>query len=106
MGWEWGCRVLPKLKELALTRKADGDLWKGQKPSTPRRVALGNGRTEREELQGRWQFPMGWERLSVASRQPLPGKENSTWQRSLCPSPQLINQWNQLFSVCSHHNQQ
>lgn len=106
MGWEWGCRVLPKLKELALTRKADGGLWKGQKPFTPRRVALGNGRTEREELQGRWQFPMGWERLSVASRQPLPGKENSTWQRSLCPSPQLINQWNQLFSVCSHHNQQ
>ena len=59
MGWEWGCRVLPKLKELALTRKADGGLWKGQKPFTPRRVALGNGRTEREELQGRWQFPMG-----------------------------------------------
>lgn len=59
MGWEWGCRVLPKLKELALTRKADGGLWKGQRPSTPRRVALGNGRTEREELQGDGSSPWG-----------------------------------------------
>lgn len=87
MGWEWGCRVLPKLKELPLARKADGGLWKGQGPSTPRRVALGNGRTEREGLQGRWQFPMGWERLSGAPRQPLPRKGNSVLGKDLSAPP-------------------
>lgn len=58
MGWEWGCRGLPTLEELALTRKADGGLWKGQGPFTPRWVALGNGRTERRAT-GKMAVPHG-----------------------------------------------
>lgn len=42
---------------------------------------------QREELQGRWQFPMGWERLSAASRGPLPGKENSVLGKDLSAPP-------------------
>lgn len=97
MGGLWvgngGCRGLPTLEELALTRKVDGAYGRGRDPSHLGgwHWAMGG---QREELQGRWQFPMGWERLSAASRGPLPEKENSVLGKDLssAPSPQLINQ--------------
>ena len=59
MGGEWGCRVLPKLKELALTRKADGGLCKGQRPSTPRQWHWAMGGQREKSYRGDGSSPWG-----------------------------------------------
>lgn len=82
MGLGWGAEW-PELKQLAPT--ADGGLKEEQGPSPPGQVALGSGRTEREQMAG----ALGKEYLSGAPRQARAWEGDSMLSKDLS-APSLM----------------